>query len=292
MSRIRTGNRQLIRELNTNLVINQIRQSDPVSQADIMKRTRLSAGTVTSIVKELKDREFVQDIGPGESSIGRKPTLLRFNAQARYVIGAAFFADQTHLAILDLGGNIKKQVEFPTKPKSGPDVLFAEFCQQANRLVADTGVPRERLLGIGVGFEGIVDHVTGQLLLSTRFGWRNVPVKEEIERNFGIKTVVNSEGAAMALVAEGVDLLDISGGLCGAAPPEWDQVSQGYFVPMASEIQAAVGVPIVVAGGITDPAFANRVIREGRVSLVAIGRAMLANPDWATDARRQLLGES
>lgn len=199
MSRIRTGNRQLIRELNTNLVINQIRQSDPVSQADIMKRTRLSAGTVTSIVKELKDREFVQDIGPGESSIGRKPTLLRFNAQARYVIGAAFFADQTHLAILDLGGNIKKQVEFPTKPKSGPDVLFAEFCQQANRLVADTGVPRERLLGIGVGFEGIVDHVTGQLLLSTRFGWRNVPVKEEIERNFGIKTVVNSEGAAMAL---------------------------------------------------------------------------------------------
>jgi 2,4-dienoyl-CoA reductase-like NADH-dependent reductase (Old Yellow Enzyme family) len=55
---------------------------------------------------------------------------------------------------------------------------------------------------------------------------------------------------------------------------------------MATEIRAGVDVPVVVAGGITKPEYADRVIREGKVDLVAVGRAMLENPNWALDARR------
>ena len=95
--------------------------------------------------------------------------------------------------------------------------------------------------------------------------------------------------AAIALVEAGVDLLDISGGLYGASLPDWDEVSQGYFVPMATEIRAAVDVPVVVAGGITKPEYADQVIREGKVELVAVGRAMLENPDWALDARKTVI---
>ncbi len=94
--------------------------------------------------------------------------------------------------------------------------------------------------------------------------------------------------AAKALAAAGVDLLDVSGGLGGAAPPDWDGTSQGYFVPMAAAIRAEINIPVVVAGGITDPVFADQVIREGKVDLVAIGRAMLADPDWAAKAREKL----
>jgi 2,4-dienoyl-CoA reductase-like NADH-dependent reductase (Old Yellow Enzyme family) len=97
--------------------------------------------------------------------------------------------------------------------------------------------------------------------------------------------------AAKALVAAGVDVLDISGGLCGSQPPDWDGSSQGYFVPMASAIRAEVDAPVVVAGGITDPLFADRVTREGKVDLVAIGRAMLKNPEWAEEARKTLMEE-
>jgi NADPH2 dehydrogenase len=97
--------------------------------------------------------------------------------------------------------------------------------------------------------------------------------------------------AAKALVAAGVDLLDISGGLSGSQPPDWDEESQGYFVPMAAAIRAEVDVPVVVAGGITDPRAADRFIRARQVDLVAIGRAMLTNPDWASEARAELLGQ-
>lgn len=94
--------------------------------------------------------------------------------------------------------------------------------------------------------------------------------------------------AAKALVSTGVDLLDISGGLGGSQPPNWDEVSQGYFVPMAAGIRSETGAPVVVAGGITEPHAADRFIREGQVDLVAIGRAMLNNPDWAAQAKEAL----
>lgn len=96
---------------------------------------------------------------------------------------------------------------------------------------------------------------------------------------------------AKALVAVGVDVLDISGGLCGAQTPDWDEQSQGYFVPMAAAIRAEIAQPVIVAGGITDPHAADRFVREGQVDLVAIGRAMLTNAEWATEARAQLAGK-
>jgi len=94
--------------------------------------------------------------------------------------------------------------------------------------------------------------------------------------------------AAQALVAAGVDVLDISGGMCGAERPGWDGKSQGYFVPVAAGIKAIVSVPVIVAGGITDPRFADQVVRSGQADLVAIGRAMLRNPDWVQEAQAVL----
>jgi NADPH2 dehydrogenase len=101
-------------------------------------------------------------------------------------------------------------------------------------------------------------------------------------------TEAEGRQAAADLAAAGVDLLDISGGLNGSEPPGWDKVSQGYYVPMAAAIRAEAGIPVIVAGGITDPQFANRVVAAGQVDLVAIGRAMLADADWAVQARQAI----
>lgn len=94
--------------------------------------------------------------------------------------------------------------------------------------------------------------------------------------------------AAKALATAGVDLLDISGGLCGSQPPDWDGKQQGYFVPLAADVRAAAGIPVVVAGGIIDPHTADRFIREEQVDLVAVGRAMRSNPRWAIEAKTAL----
>jgi 2,4-dienoyl-CoA reductase-like NADH-dependent reductase (Old Yellow Enzyme family) len=55
-------------------------------------------------------------------------------------------------------------------------------------------------------------------------------------------------------------------------------------VPYAEAIKAAVKVPVMVTGGIKDPAHADSIVREGKADLVGIGRAMLEDADWALKA--------
>lgn len=99
-------------------------------------------------------------------------------------------------------------------------------------------------------------------------------------------TIEDSKAFARRLVEAGVNLIDVSGGLCGSRPPGLS--GPGYFVPQAEAIKRAVGVPVVGVGGITSPEFADEVIREGLVDLVAVGRALLEDPRWAVKALQAL----
>jgi len=87
-------------------------------------------------------------------------------------------------------------------------------------------------------------------------------------------------------VQAGINIVDVSGGLIGDSPEGMS--GQGYFLPLAEKIKQPVVAPIIGVGGITDPNFANQAIRQGRVDLVAVGRALLADPDWALSARSSL----
>ena len=91
--------------------------------------------------------------------------------------------------------------------------------------------------------------------------------------------------AATALAAAGAALIDVSGGLQGSRGVGG---AAAYFVPYAQRIKAAVGVPVMVTGGIGDPDLADRIVREGWADLVGVGRAMLNDPNWAAKAIRHL----
>jgi 2,4-dienoyl-CoA reductase-like NADH-dependent reductase (Old Yellow Enzyme family) len=86
----------------------------------------------------------------------------------------------------------------------------------------------------------------------------------------------------------GVSVIDISGGLAGSGMTRSDWKEQGTYIPMASTIKGVVKVPVIGVGNITDPAFADRVIKEGRVDMVAIGRALLGDAEWPTKAAKTL----
>lgn len=92
--------------------------------------------------------------------------------------------------------------------------------------------------------------------------------------------------AAPHLEQAGVDVLDISGGLCGSAHERFTE--QGYFVPLAEGIKEVVKVPVIGVGNITEPEYADRIVREGRVDMVAFGRVLLSNPDFPQQAVRKL----
>jgi NADPH2 dehydrogenase len=95
--------------------------------------------------------------------------------------------------------------------------------------------------------------------------------------------VDDSAAFAVRLEQYGVDVVDVSGGLCGSEPKQLRSV-KGYFVPQAYEIKKAVRTPIIGVGGITDAEYADKLIRDGKVDLVAVGRALWRDPKWAEKA--------
>lgn len=102
----------------------------------------------------------------------------------------------------------------------------------------------------------------------------------------GGSTLEDAVAAAKILEAAGVDLLDISGGMCGYRHPSDN--GQGYFAPVTQAIKQAVHVPVLLTGGITEPAAAEKLLEEEKADLIGIGRALLKDSDWAKHAYDQL----
>jgi len=103
-------------------------------------------------------------------------------------------------------------------------------------------------------------------------------------------TIKDSIKMALKLEEEGVDIINVSGGLCGSRPPQL--TGQGYFIPQAEEIKRNVKIPVIGVGGIRDPDYANELVKMGKVDMVAVGRAMLENPKWAEEALKRVRGLS
>jgi len=88
--------------------------------------------------------------------------------------------------------------------------------------------------------------------------------------------------AAKMIEEAGADVIDVSGGLVGHLHP--DNRGPGFFVPQAAAVRKAVEVPVIGVGGIKTPEEADEIIRSGKVDLIAIGRAMVKDPNWASKA--------
>ncbi|HKM60121.1 MAG TPA: NADH:flavin oxidoreductase [Candidatus Bathyarchaeia archaeon] len=99
--------------------------------------------------------------------------------------------------------------------------------------------------------------------------------------------IEDSISFAFQLDQAGVDIIDVSGGMCGSEPKQLRRVV-GYFVPQATRIKKAVKVPVIGVGGIRDAKFADSLVRDGKVDLVAVGRAIWKDAKWAQKAEETL----
>ena len=90
-------------------------------------------------------------------------------------------------------------------------------------------------------------------------------------------TVTDMMAMLKQLVADGLDVIDISSGLGGWRRPR-DRAMQGYLVHEAAQIQRAFAQPVIGVGGIEEGAFIDELIQSGDLALAAVGRAILKDP--------------
>ncbi|MEW6202191.1 MAG: FAD-dependent oxidoreductase [bacterium] len=91
----------------------------------------------------------------------------------------------------------------------------------------------------------------------------------------------------------GIDAVHVSAGNYGAMwwiiqPMMWER---GCLVPLAEEIKKGLSVPVIAVGRFNDPKFAEKIIEEGKADIIAMGRALIADPDLPNKHRDGRLEE-
>ena len=91
---------------------------------------------------------------------------------------------------------------------------------------------------------------------------------------------------AQALVAEGIDALDVNVGWHESKVPQIaSEVPAAAFAYLARDLRSAVDVPVIAGHRIDDPDLARELLAEGACDAVAMGRALIADPDLPKKAR-------
>ena len=198
------GRPELIREVNVRRLLRLLQLHGPCSQADLARISRLSPPTVSFAVADLVKKDLVESVGPGRSgSGGRPPRMLRFNNEFGYVAGAEVTPWEVRLALADLSGTVLGRWTGPMTSRNTPMRTAVLVASGIRELMAQHGIPPQKLLSLAAGIHGIVDARTGNTYSLPHFSsaWRRAPLRSLLEARVNVSTVVENE-VNLAAIAE------------------------------------------------------------------------------------------
>ncbi|WP_057914659.1 ROK family transcriptional regulator [Peribacillus muralis] len=196
MSSLRTGDQNLVKQINKSIVFHTIQHKAPISRAQISKETGLNKATVSTMVAELIEDHFVYEIGEGQSSGGRKPVMLYLNSHAGYSIGIDLGVNYILGVLTDLSGNITEKI---TNKLLNTDLSYVtqQIFSIIESLMEKAPKSPYGIIGIGIGVPGHVDP-DDHILFAPNLKWENIDFKKIIEEQFHIPTKIENEANAGA----------------------------------------------------------------------------------------------
>ena len=183
-----------IRDINQQIVLNYIREREPISRAEIARETNLQRSTISAIVEALTSEGLVEEVGEGESTGGRRPTLLRLRTKEAIALGVAITPTCTMIATSDLAGRIVEQHEFPTDPD--PEKTLGEVISLVREITLRN---KGSIEAVGISLPGLVDPSTGTAVYVPYFKWRDIAVSKTIGSAVGLPVIIDNDANAVAL---------------------------------------------------------------------------------------------
>jgi predicted NBD/HSP70 family sugar kinase len=199
-----SASNKMPRQINRNLIFNQIRTRQPISRADLARSSGLQRSTVSLIVEELLSERWIVEGSMGRLPRGRRPTFLNLNGQ-RGVLAMDIHPGQTTLAVTDLGGRILSQsvIALPENPQKVVGVIVNEIRKM---IVSHAGRSFD---GIGISVPGRFDlqseksqtgkHSVGSSMFAPNINWPIGTIKSRVEMATGLPVVVDNVANACAL---------------------------------------------------------------------------------------------
>ena len=195
----RTGDQTLVREINLSIILNCLRETSPLSRAQLAEITGLNKTTVSSLVRELIARQSVREIGFDSSGGGRPAVLLELNPGAGCIIGMEIGVDFILTILTDFKAQILWRHKEDTDQAKRQEVILGRAFDIVRQALTVGQATHSPVLGIGVGVPGLVDVSSGTLLFAPNLKWRDVPLREVFSQEFDVPVFVDNDANMAAL---------------------------------------------------------------------------------------------
>jgi glucokinase len=183
-----------MKSFNKKCILQCIKDQSPTSRAEIAVKTKISKPTVSLLVDELIQENWVFEKGIGESSSqgGRRPIQLYFNEKAAYIIGTDIGGTNVRTVICDLGGNIIAFSSFATQKylNSG---LLKQLAKKVDNMMKNQNIDVTQILGMGVGVPGITNTSSGLVIEAPSLNWIQYPFIEDAKQFFPFPVFVDND---------------------------------------------------------------------------------------------------
>lgn len=192
LRKVQAANPHTIRDINRQIVLNYVREREPISRATIARETALQRSTISEIVEVLTGEGLVEEIGEGKSTGGRRPTLLRLRTVGAIAIGVNITPTHITIASSDLAGMVVEQESFPTDPV--PERTVSRIIEIILKFSRHCSIE-----GVGISVPGLVCPATGNVIFVPYFKWRDLPIAETISQSTGLPVTIDNDANAVAL---------------------------------------------------------------------------------------------
>ncbi len=183
------------RDINRRIVLNLIRNHQPISRADLARHSGLQRSTVSVITEKLIEEDWVKEGASGHVPRGRRPRFLHLNKERVGIIGVNVRPATTTIGLADLDANFVAQESLPTA--RDPERFIADLTPRLRNLIEMR--PEISCEGIGMSLPGRVDLNSQRLVFAPNLGWAPIDLKTPLEEATGLPVELENAANACAL---------------------------------------------------------------------------------------------
>lgn len=194
LTNFRVATSETARHINRRIALNLIRRHQPMSRAELARRSGLQRSTVSAIIEQLIGEGWVTEGASRLSARGRRPRFLHLNVERAGIVAVDLRPGITRVGFAGLDARFVMQNEWPTP--ATPDE-FARTLGQTVRAFRSAH-PDAVHEGVGVSLPGRVDE-SGKLVFAPNLGWKPVNLRNLLESTLDLPVVLENAASACAL---------------------------------------------------------------------------------------------
>ncbi|NBR65405.1 MAG: ROK family transcriptional regulator [Micrococcales bacterium] len=176
------------------------RDGQPHTKAEMAELTGLARSTISLRLDPLIELGLIAPATSATSTGGRPSARLLLNEDAFVVAGVDFGATHAVASLADLSGKILVAIDTKRQISDGPEVCLRWMIEEIRHLLSGLGLKEDRLLAIGIGVPGPVEHESGKPANPPIMpGWDGFDIPARVNQDLDAKVLVDNDVNVMAI---------------------------------------------------------------------------------------------